>query len=604
MRLYELRAAAAALFALSPGALSQSANPNRRELRRRALGDSVVLGNHLYIEGGEVSQEGDSDGNDGEFSRPFNLSLSIPLDSSWQASSVEITEIKRGKKPNNKFNSLWADEDGNRIFQWDGEGSYGDTDGAEQRKLWTMNVNGSGGGEWTAMDEDDFEDQGTYSSIRRNAQSAAVVCNGTAYSIGGFESSATDSRLSDDGNGNVPTREMFTFDLETQTWNQSSLEAMSPPNGVFIRGKATCVEGFGDNPLVFTSGGAISSKSTTRNGVQTLDPTNITFYDTQTEQWLWQKATGDIPSGGRQQHCMVGARSSSGSYELFVYGGYDYEEDILDDIWVLTLPGFHWIRVETRQSPRVYHNCVLAGNRQMVVVGGLPGFSGEAWAWAEEDEFANGIAVFDLTKLEWSDGYDANANSYVAPESVRKWYNDGGMNKVEWSSDVVENMFGSVELEVDTAPSPSSAPKPSDSASEDEADDESSDSSSSTPTGAIAGGVVGGVAALGLLGTVLFCLRRRRRNTAMNEKGPLPFEVEGNLPTDGSSWSSPPAPPPKDTNVSPRSEFPRSHNTPSPLTARPEGSIGNFGPYEMPAQNMHATELDTSGFPGFKKQAD
>jgi hypothetical protein len=61
----------------------------------------------------------------------------------------------------------------------------------------------------------------------------------------------------------------------------------------------------------------------------------------------------------------------------------------------------------------------------MVVVGGLPGFSGEAWAWAEEDEFSNGIAVFDLTKLEWSDGYDADADSYVAPESVRKWYNDG-----------------------------------------------------------------------------------------------------------------------------------------------------------------------------------
>jgi hypothetical protein len=161
-----------------------------------------------------------------------------------------------------------------------------------------------------------------------------------------------------------------------------------------------------------------------------------------------------------------------------------------------------------------------------------------------------------------------------------------------------------VELEVDTAPSPSSAPKPSDTASVDEANNESSNSSSSTPAGAIAGGVVGGVAALGLLGTVLFCLRRRRRNTAVNEKGPLPFEVEGNLPTDGTSWSSPPAPPPKDTNVSPRSEFSRSHNTPSPLTARPEGTNGNFGPYEMPVQNMHATELDTSGFPGFKKQAD
>lgn len=166
-------------------------------------------------------------------------------------------------------------------------------------------------------------------------------------------------------------------------------------------------------------------------------------------------------------------------------------------------------------------------------------------------------------------------------------------------------MAGSVKLEVDTAPSPSSAPQPGDKVSEEEeASDESSDGSSSQPTGAIAGGVVGGVAALGLVGAACFYLRRRRKSTVVNEKGPLPFEVEGNLPTDGSTWSSPPPPPPKDTNASPHSEFSRAHNTPSPLTAGPEGANSNSGPYEMPAQNMNATELDTSGFPGFKRQAD
>lgn len=63
----------------------------------------------------------------------------------------------------------------------------------------------------------------------------------------------------------------------------------------------------------------------------------------------------------------------------------------------------------------------------MIVVGGLPGFPAEAWAWDEEDDWANGIGVFDLTDLKWKDEYDPDAAVYMTPESVQKWYLDGSV---------------------------------------------------------------------------------------------------------------------------------------------------------------------------------
>lgn len=73
----------------------------------------------------------------------------------------------------------------------------------------------------------------------------------------------------------------------------------------------------------------------------------------------------------------------------------------------------------------------------MVVVGGLSGFSGDASAWAEKDEWPNGLGVFDLTALRWLDGYDADAGNYTSPDSVREWYNKGYVSRertsLRWS---------------------------------------------------------------------------------------------------------------------------------------------------------------------------
>lgn len=241
------------------------------------------------------------------------MTLSLSLDTKWTASDVNFTEIRRGSKPSVKFNSLWP-YGNKKLFQWDGEGSKKDATGARQRKFWEMSADGNGGGQWSTLDDSRNGDR--YSNMVRKAQAASAVCGNVAYTIGGFSSPMTDDRVSSSQDHNVPDRNMLAYNMDRNTWTETDLGSMSPSHGVFIRGMASCVQGIGDKSLVFTSGGAISSRMTTKDGVQPIDQTNITFYDIESEKWLWQTATGDPPSGGWSQHCMVGVKSTAGSYEL------------------------------------------------------------------------------------------------------------------------------------------------------------------------------------------------------------------------------------------------------------------------------------------------
>ena len=101
-----------------------------------------------------------------------------------------------------------------------------------------------------------------------------------------------------------------------------------------------------------------------------------------------------------------------------MYGGRNNVEDELDDLWILTLPGFHWIRAEVSSEPRFQHVCTVVGNRQMFVSGGMAAEGGD-------DPWRYGLGIFDMTALRWSDGYSADADEYESPEVVKKWYRDG-----------------------------------------------------------------------------------------------------------------------------------------------------------------------------------
>lgn len=191
----------------------------------------------------------------------------------------------------------------------------------------------------------------------------------------------------------------------------------------------------------------------------------------------------------------------------FIYGGVDTGTgSTLDDVYVLSLPGFVFFKARGPSTARNDHACAAAGRRQLVSVGGTDGQLGFPGSLLDPDPWTNGIGVFDMTEMTWKDGYDAAARDYESPTVVKDWYAGGGLGLVEWSSEEVERLFKQGQSSPDpTIPQPAgpSVTPPA-------------DAKSSAPVGAIAGGVVGGVALLAILAAAWFLLRRKRKQQAVD----------------------------------------------------------------------------------------
>ena len=91
------------------------------------------------------------------------------------------------------------------------------------------------------------------------------------------------------------------------------------------------------------------------------------------------------------------------------------------DIYILSLPAFTWYRAEKpSELRRRAMRCEVAGNSQMIVVGGSFFANDDK---QRVDPWPNGMAVFDLLNLEWTDGkYDASAETYRRPSPIQKIY--------------------------------------------------------------------------------------------------------------------------------------------------------------------------------------
>ena len=99
----------------------------------------------------------------------------------------------------------------------------------------------------------------------------------------------------------------------------------------------------------------------------------------------------------------------------------------MSDIYVLSIPAFEWFKVPGESTKRTYHDCASAGNRQMIVVGGmaLAKDSSSTNRWETTDEWKQGLGIFDMHDLKWKDSYDPKAGAYESPDIVKDWYAKG-----------------------------------------------------------------------------------------------------------------------------------------------------------------------------------
>ncbi|KAK9769900.1 hypothetical protein SCAR479_13445 [Seiridium cardinale] len=465
----------------------------------------AVIGKRLYIDGGEVAELHDGKP-ESQATRQMNDTLSIPLDVAWTNKTVPITSIAKAA-PVFDNSALWTDQTSGSMYMWGGQGPWGNL--SKTRDLWKFSADGES---WTKQPAANAD---VFMSLKRSSYAAITQCNGMGFFIGGIGSVWTDQSFAA-GDLSVPVPGMLTYNLTSGVWANESTAGMNSYE-TYISGTAACLPSFGTSGkgMIMTLGGEISR----REGYNSSEPNlvslgNLTFWDIETESWFSQEATGDIPTP-RSKSCIVDVEGPNGTHEIFLFGGYDTLNLVsFQDVYVLSIPGFVWVKADvTTGGPRTAQQCIVAGNRQMIVVGGKNPDLNYIGGYRDPDPWTNGINVLDMTSLSWNSAFDPNAAAYESPSAVIKWYSDVNQDHVTWTSDSVKSLF--VENSTSSGSSSSTS-----------SEDSSSSRGSSGPVGAIVGGAVGGVAALTLAGLAFWFFRRRKNNHSTIDVQP-PIQVAG-----------------------------------------------------------------------------
>lgn len=110
------------------------------------------------------------------------------------------------------------------------------------------------------------------------------------------------------------------------------------------------------------------------------------------------------------------------SFNIYYYGGYDGLDStdssaFKDDVWVLSLPAFMWMKVASGRSGkgRAGHKCVMPYPDQMMVIGGYPAQSGVAPSCVD----GGFVELFNVSSAEWLDRYDPRVwSKYEVPSMI------------------------------------------------------------------------------------------------------------------------------------------------------------------------------------------
>ncbi|EFQ27055.1 kelch repeat protein [Colletotrichum graminicola] len=551
---------------------------------RRVFARSSVIGNWAYFDGGEVSQHIGNGQNTSRPSSPLSSTLSIDLSKSWKPADVEIKQTQKFAPKMNR-QAVFTDASSNSFYIWGGHTSY--LADPPSPRLWKFSADGSGGGSWSTEIKPGHD---LFTRLTRSQGAAYVSTPDSGFYFGGFSSGSADPNPK----GPVPGFLEFNYTATDQAWKNHTVAPYSTSGNV-VGASAHYVPSFGPNGIVMMFGGAshVIGAGQSNSNVGWLGFDTIYVMEPLSKRWYSQKTSGNAP-GARMWHCTAGAVSQNNTYEIFVFGGSNTaNKETYDEVYVLSLPGFVWIKADyAPSSPRDCMSCVVAGRRQMVTFGGVDRMrwnDNSTNFFRDPDPFPQGVGVFDLTDLKWKDEYDADASSYDSPEAIKAWYNEGNIASVQYSDAVARLMssgtsgsafFSGSGSGPDSGSDPGSDPAPGDSGS------------GSVNAGAIAGGVVGGVAGIALISLAAFYLMRRRKHkrAPAQESGGA---VEDPIYPQEMEHSYSPNPPPT-SSVAP-SELHGEYRDHSPYSM---GEVPKMmQPPEMDAQDPrygHAAELDAS----------
>ncbi|KAL7270142.1 hypothetical protein RUND412_007159 [Rhizina undulata] len=277
---------------------------------------------------------------------------------------------------------------------------------------------------------------------------------GQGFYAGGAETNGTDAVFANwtDGEAYVGDQ-LLTYDFksnsfqnETAPWLPTSLN-----NLVFVP--------VGASGILLDLGGntAPVGFGFTASQILPADFQILNVYDIASRTWYTQETNGDIPTDRQSTCSIVATAADNSSFNIFLHGGGTSISPTraFDDVYVLSLPSFQWILLNTTStSRRMGHSCHRASNNVMVVVGGrdVDQQNPAVTAFTNGNCDATGLVnLFDLNILDWIPEFTAGDRPYqVAPQITDVIGGDanGGATVVVpaagWGSNDLASLFSAV----------------------------------------------------------------------------------------------------------------------------------------------------------------
>ncbi|KAN0078795.1 hypothetical protein V8E54_005308 [Elaphomyces granulatus] len=396
---------------------------------------SLVVDKWLYIDGGEIW--GRWYGPTTNPSYVWNMqTMAIDLSSSWTPTSVTVVATNKstdilgsssllGRRPD-----MWYDPTADSVYSIGGL-SY-NIDGRTFNPnvvptLWGFKPQSNGSVDWISQSSI-TNPQST--KLRSNVAGGLRATSPTGhYNLGGF----IDLLDWVEPNG-FALEEMLLYNSGNKSFYNLTLAGQH-----YMWGEAQYIPIYGAGGVILFFGGFWPSDTTVDapSSLTALLDT-ILIYDIHTNRFFKQPASN--PPSGRALFCSVAAGASNNeSYEIFIYGGTQTSdaptaERSLDDnfrnVYILTVPAFQWLQAPN-QSPihRVSHTCSIIGGTK------------EGGFGSRSDPWTNGLGIFDMTTLSWTNAYDATAPAYERPGLVSQFYANNSRYPTEWGDPELKSIF-------------------------------------------------------------------------------------------------------------------------------------------------------------------
>lgn len=400
------------------GALERRADSPTDVCFRWAQQSAIVNGT-LYLYGGEATTQPSQSSNTWN-----NNFLSLDLTKTWQIATPSLTGLPQPSGPPNvSLGYLWHSHDS--LFLYGGEFSWKPVTSPTAFSLWEYDIADSS---WIEH-SDPVTSSGNNApsdgdAVQRSAEGAGVTVPslGRGFYFGGHQDGYTTQGWSQ----SIPRIYLqslleFTFPgYSNDEVNSLSDNKAAGSDGVYRNitqgglqasagftqradGLLIYVPGFGDDDILLALAGGTNETFTQMN--------NIDVYDIANSTWYKQSTSGSTPEIRVNPCAVIAAAPDGSSYNIYMFGGQNLipagNQTQYNDMWILTLPSFTWIKVDQSGQSVPYgrsgHTCNV-WDGQMVMVGG---YTGDQSLSCDSP----GIYVYDLSALEWVNQFTASGSS-------------------------------------------------------------------------------------------------------------------------------------------------------------------------------------------------